>query len=579
MAGDTPKRIGDLLLAKGYATEEQIRTGLSIQQKTGKKLGNILVDAGIITEDQLVEVISERLKIAKLNLSSLVINPHVIATVPIDIAKKYNVIPVFKMGNTLTVAMVDPLDVIALDEIKYHTKCIIKRAVAGEKAIKEAIDQYYSVADSVRDIIGKDTEEDIAIDRGTTVKPAEIIAGDSTVVRLVDMIITRAVQVGASDIHFEPDENQLRIRYRVNGVMREEAAPPKKLQAEVISRIKIASELDVSEKRLPQDGRMSVNIDSREVDLRVSTLPTIHGEKIVIRILDKRNLRTGLPELGMNATLLESWRKHIRKPEGLILISGPTSSGKTSTLYASLQEINSIEKNIITVEDPVEFSLPLINQNQINEKAGLTFASALRSMLRQNPDIIMVGDIRDSETAAIAIRASLTGHLVLSTIHTNDSVATVTRLMDMGIEPYMVASAIAALLAQRLVRTLCPECKEEIELPRNVLERVFPAGPPPDAKFCTNTGCIKCRGTGFGGLTGIYEIVNVTDRIREMVLEHKSEANIRNEAAINGYRPLFEAGLELAAHGVTTLDEVLKVTSQLFQQVNSPAAVPMSSTI
>lgn len=579
MAGEIPKRIGDLLLAKGYATEEQIRTGLSIQQKTGKKLGNILVDAGIITEDQLVEVISERLKIAKLNLSSLVINPHVIATVPIDIAKKYNVLPVFKMGNTLTVAMVDPLDVIALDEIKYHTKCIVKRAVAGEKAIKEAIDQYYSVADSVRDIIGKDTQEDITADRGAVVKSAEIISGDSTVVRLVDMIITRAIQVGASDIHFEPDENQLRIRYRVNGVMREEAAPPKKLQAEVISRIKIASELDVSEKRLPQDGRMSVSTDGREVDLRVSTLPTIHGEKIVIRILDKRNLRTGLPELGMNAALLESWREHIRKPEGLILISGPTSSGKTSTLYASLQEINSIEKNIITVEDPVEFSLPLINQIQINEKAGLTFASALRSMLRQNPDIIMVGEIRDSETAAIAIRASLTGHLVLSTIHTNDSVATVTRLIDMGIEPYMVASAIEALLAQRLVRTLCPECKEEAELPKNVLERVFPAGPPPGTTFCTNIGCIKCRGTGFAGLTGLYEIVNVTDRIREMILEHKSEANIRAEAAANGYRPLFETGLELAARGVTTIDEVLKVTSQLFQQVNSPTSMPINSAI
>jgi type IV pilus assembly protein PilB len=565
MAAEAPKKIGELLLEKKYVTKEQIKTALSIQQKTGKKLGNILVDAGIISEEQLVDAISERLKIARIGLSSMVINPQVIAAIPVDMAKKYNVLPVLKMGNTLTVAMVDPLDVIALDRIKYHTKYIIKRVVAGHKEIKEAINHYYSVADSVRDIIGEDNELSTPKE-STKIKSDGIVTGDTTVVRLVNLILSRAIQDGASDVHFEPDENQLRIRYRINGVMREEAAPPKKLQAEVISRIKIASDLDVSEKRLPQDGRMSIKVDDRDVDLRVSILPTIHGEKIVVRILDRRQLKSGLPELGMLSSLVERWRNYIRKPEGLILISGPTSSGKTSTLYASLQEINDIEKNIITVEDPVEYSLPLINQTQINEKAGLTFATALRSMLRQNPDIIMVGEIRDTETAAIAVRAALTGHLVMSTIHTNDSIAAITRLIDMGIERYMVASALEVVLAQRLVRTICPECKVKAEIPQARFKRIASSGVPAGATFYRGSGCLKCRGTGFTGLTGLFELVEIEDKIRDMILDNKSERTIREEAGRRGYRPLFDAGLDLAASGVTSLDEVLRVTGPMMQQ-------------
>ena len=575
MAGETPKRIGDLLLAKGYVSDDQIKSALSIQQKTGKKLGNILVDAGIINEEQLVEVISERLKIPKLNLSSMVINPTVIAAIPVEVAKKYKILPVLKIGNNLTVAMVDPLDAIALDEIKYLSKCVVKRAVVGEKALKEAIDQYYSVADSVRGLISRDKEEPAGYDAPVESRSGDILTADSTVVRLVNLILSRAVQDGASDIHLEPDETQLRIRYRVNGVMREEAAPPKKLQAEIISRIKIAADLDVSEKRLPQDGRMAVTIDNRSVDLRVSTLPTIHGEKIVVRILDKRHLKTGLPELGMASPVLEQWRHHIRRPEGLILISGPTSSGKTSTLYASLQEINSVEKNIITVEDPVEYSLPIINQVQINEKAGLSFASALRSMLRQNPDIIMIGEIRDTETAAIAVRASLTGHLVMSTIHTNDSIAAVTRLIDMGIELYMVASALEGVLAQRLVRTICPECREIATLPAPLLERVRPSETDTPVTFYRGAGCMKCRGTGYAGMTALYELFEVNDQIREMILARRPENVLRGEAARNGYRPLFETGLELAAAGTTSLDEVLRVTSPVLPQDDAAVALPV----
>jgi type IV pilus assembly protein PilB len=559
MAQETQKKIGALLLEKGYITESQLKSAMDIQARTGTKLGSILVEAGIITEDRLVEVVSQRLNIPKLNLNSLVINPQVISSIPVDVARRYLILPVFKMGNNLTVAMVDPLNAIALDEIRYLTKCVVKRAVVGEKEIKEAIDRYYSVADSVRDIIGKDVEEISQPDKGKL--PDELAGADSTVVRLVNLILTRAVQDGASDVHFEPDETQLRIRYRVNGVMREEAAPPKKLQAEIISRLKIASELDVSEKRLPQDGRMSLPVGSNVVDLRVSTLPTIHGEKVVIRILDRRSLRAGLGELGMREPLSGAWKNHIRRPEGLILISGPTSSGKTSTLYASLQEINSIEKNIITVEDPVEFSLRIINQVQINEKAGLTFASALRSILRQNPDIIMIGEIRDSETAAIAVRAALTGHLVFSTIHTNDSVAAVTRLIDMGIERFMVASALEAVLAQRLVRTICTDCKEPTTVSPAVRERIIPLLDTENMQFFHGAGCMRCRGTGFAGQTGIYELVGINDHIREMILNHQSEGAIAAEAYLHGYRPLFEAGCRLISEGVTTIDEVLRVTS------------------
>ena len=570
MATETLKRIGKVLLDKKYITEDQLNSALKIQANSSKKVGDILVETGVITEEQLVEVVAERLNIPKFNLSAMVINPKILTLIPVDMARRFNIIPVFKMGNILTVAMADPLDVIALDEVKYHTQCVIKRTVVARTALLQAIDQYYSVADSVRDIIeNSDEQQKIAQDTTPDLLDAFAEAG-STVVKLVNMILTRAIKDGASDVHFEPDENELRIRYRVNGIMREEAAPPKKLQAEIISRIKIASDLDVSEKRIPQDGRMAIRVDNREVDLRVSTLPTIHGEKVVIRILDKRKLRTGLSDLGMNDEVLEVWRSRIHTPEGLILITGPTSSGKTSTLYASLQEINSIEKNIITVEDPVEFSLPLINQVQINEKAKLSFASALRAILRQNPDIIMVGEIRDSETAAIAVRAALTGHLVFSTIHTNDSIATITRLMDMGIEQYMVASALEAILAQRLVRTICEDCKEEAELSPTLAAKAFPFGIPQDITFYRGTGCRQCRNTGYAGLTGLYELVQMTDSLREMILVKASETAIKAEAHRHGYRPLFEAGIELVKAGVTTIDEVMKVTSSMETQPEIP---------
>jgi len=554
------KKIGDILVEKGLITSQQLEEALREQSISGKRVGEIFVEQKLITEEQLIDTISERLSIPKLSLNLMIIDPMVIQRVSVEIARRYNLIPIFEIGNTLTLAMSDPLNIIAIDEIKYLTGMNIKRAIATTTEIRDAIDQYYSVKDSLNHLIS--TEEKTAL-----VKQKVSVIDDSTtetpIVKLVNVIISKAVKEKASDIHIEPEESRLRIRYRIDGIMREEAAPPKSMQNELLSRIKIAANLDVSEKRLPQDGRFFMNIDGMSVDLRVSTLPTIHGEKIVIRILDRRNLLLKLDQLGFTKKMVERWRDIITKPEGLILISGPTSSGKTSTLYTTLQEINSIEKNIITVEDPVEYSLPLIIQIQINEKAGLNFPSTLRSMLRQNPDIIMIGEIRDAETAKMAIRSSLTGHLVFSTIHTNDAPSAITRLIDMGIENYLVASAIKGVLAQRLVRMNCPECRQSYKPSEAMLNRAGLIDLADSFDFQHGVGCPQCRMTGYKGLTGIYEFIEINPVLAELILNNASLNQIREEARKYGYIPLFEMGLEKLATGNVSLEEVLKETSNI----------------
>ncbi len=556
------KKIGDILIDKNLISEVELKSALDEQKKTGRKVGQILIERGLITEDQLLDTLSERLKIPKISLESLVLDPRVVSLVPVEAARRFGLIPVFKIGNTLTVAMSDPLNIIAIEELGYLTKCEIKRVVGSHSEITNAIDQYYSVADSMHGVIG-----DVAVhddpptpENGQGFMAAE---ADTPVVKLVNLIISQAVKDRASDIHVEPDEKQLRIRYRINGVMREEASPPKNLQAEIISRIKVAADMDVSEKRLPQDGRMLVNIDGNDIDLRISTLPTVHGEKIVIRILDRRVLNIGLDRLGFTENILSRWNNLIRLKEGLILITGPTSSGKTTTLYAVLQEINSIEKNIITVEDPVEYSLPLINQVQTNEKAGLTFASSLRSILRQNPDIIMIGEVRDTETAAMAIRSALTGHLVFSTLHTNDAPSSVGRLVDMGVAKYLVAASLKAVLAQRLVRTNCPECSEQYRPPEFELRLANLLGRTDDFKFMHGVGCSKCRMTGYKGQTGVFELIEVDEHIAEMIINGESDLQIRNYASRQGYMPLFLAGIEKVRRGLVSLDELLRSVSAL----------------
>ncbi len=554
------KKIGDILIEKGLITTSQLNIALEKQIATGDKLGNILVAEKMITEDQLVQAMSERLGIQKISLKSLVIDPKIISKIPVDLARRYGLIPIFKIGDMMTIAMSDPLNIIAIDEIKYLTKCDIKRVIASQTEISTAIDEYYSVADSIDEVIGnypgaggadpaKNQDKDISWEQETPV------------VRLVNLIITTAVKAKASDIHIEPDEHELRIRYRINGMMKKEASPPKNLQSEIISRIKVAANMDVSEKRLPQDGRLMLRIDGFEIDLRISTLPTINGEKIVIRILDRRVLNIGLDQLGFSAAIHKQWDSLIRIKEGLILITGPTSSGKTTTLYSVLQELNSAEKNIITVEDPVEYSLPMINQVQTNEKAGLTFAGVLRSILRQNPDIIMIGEMRDSETAAMAVRAALTGHLVFSTMHTNDAPSSIARLTDMGVENYLVASALKAVLAQRLLRTNCPHCLEEYEPTDIQLRLANLTDQAGSIKFKRSLGCNKCRMTTYLGQTGIYELIEIDEKIAEMIITGNSEIQIRNYASQRGYHPLFSSGIEKVINGSVRLEELLRVTS------------------
>lgn len=558
----TRKRLGDLLVERGVITQQQLNDALVIQEKTGERLGNILVAKGIINEDQLLEAVSERLGIPKLSLGQLVIDPQVVQRVPVEIARRYTIIPIFAIGNTITLAMADPLNIIAIDEIRYQTNADIKRTIARADEIREAIDRYYSVADSLNEIIANNRETA----RPTKIAPLQVVSTESNeseapIVRLVNLIISKAVKDKASDIHIEPDEDTLRVRYRIHGGMREEASPPKSMQSEILSRIKVSANLDLSEKRIPQDGRMGVSVDGHSIDLRISTLPTIHGEKIVIRILDRRNLHLTFQQLGFRPKMLAEWLHVVKQPEGLILITGPTSSGKTTTLYTTLQEINSIEKNIITVEDPVEYSLPLINQVQINEKAGLSFPAALRSMLRQNPDIVMIGEVRDTETAKIAVRSSLTGHLVFSTIHTNDAPSTVARLLDMGIEPYLLASALKGILAQRLVRTNCSECSAAYQPPATLLQRAGITELSDVIEFKKGAGCRKCKGSGFSGMTGIYEYLEITAPISEAILTGASANRLRELAKKNGFLTLFESGLEKLTSGILCLEELLKETS------------------
>ena len=556
------RRIGDVLVDGGIITQAQLDEALAEQRHTGHRLGDILLANRYVTDDQLADAVAERLDVPRIAISAMVIDPAVIQHVPVELARRYTLIPVFAIGNSLTLAMADPLNIIAIDEIKYLTRRDINRAVASAAEIRAAIDEYYSVADSLSEImVARGEQADMTAAKPSPQRQAET---EAPVVKLVNLIISKAVRDRAADIHIEPEENRMRVRYRVDGVMREEAAPPKSMQSELISRIKVACDMDVSEKRLPQDGRFAAEVDGLTVDLRVSTLPTIHGEKIVIRVLDRRSLRLTFDQLGFDEPVKRAWEEVIRKPEGLILITGPTSSGKTSTLYTTLQTINSIEKNIITVEDPVEYSLPLIIQIQINEKAGLTFPSTLRSMLRQNPDVIMIGEIRDKETAQMAIRSALTGHLVFSTMHTNDAPSAVTRLVDMEIEPYLVASSLSGILAQRLVRTNCPDCLEPYQPATKELTRAgLTERDALQIKFRRGVGCSQCKGTGLHGLTGIFEYVQVTPQVAELITNKASLNKIREEARRNGYRSLLEMGMEKVTQGTVCLEEVLKQTSHV----------------
>lgn len=563
-------KLGQLLLSKNIVSEDQLKKGLEEQIRSGGRLGSTLINMGIINEDQLVTFLSQQYDAPAIKLSDYSIDPSIIKFIPHDVALKYHIFPVAKVGATITIAMSDPSNVFAIDDIKFMTGYNVEPVVASESAIKNAINQYYGESDALQtamdsiknmglgdaglDLIHEAEEE---VDIGELKQAVE----NAPVVKLVNAILSEAIDRGSSDIHIEPYEKNFRVRYRIDGMLYDIMQPPPKLKAALSSRLKIMAELDIAERRLPQDGRIKLKIRGKPVDLRVSTLPTLFGEKIVMRILDRSNLNLDLTTLGFEEKALENFNEAISSPYGMVLVTGPTGSGKTTTLYSALSTINTIDVNIMTVEDPVEYNLHGINQVHVKEEIGLTFAAALRSFLRQDPDIIMVGEIRDFETAEIAVKAALTGHLVLSTLHTNDAPSTISRLLNMGVEPFLVSASVLLILAQRLCRKVCEKCKEEEDIPVPALVKI--GFSPEEAKTIRcfkGKGCSNCNDTGYKGRIALYEVMPVKEEIKELILEGASAAEIKSTAVRLGMRTLRMSGLVKLKEGVTSVEEVLRVT-------------------
>jgi type IV pilus assembly protein PilB len=565
------RRLGDLLVAEGLITAEQLAQALKEQKGSPDKIGSILVRLNLITEEQLIGFLSRQYRIPSITLSQLDIDAETLKLVPKTIAEKYEVIPVKRLGGSLTLGMADPTNVFALDDIAFMTNLQVLPVVASQAAIRTAIERHYETEISSEETMaqiasapdlqvmedGQAAEAKAAVDVFDLSKSAE----EAPVVKLVNMVLAEAIQKGCSDIHWEPYEKVFRIRFRIDGVLHEMLAPPKRLEPAIISRIKIMSNLDISERRLPQDGRIKLKWNTREIDFRVSTLPTMFGEKCVLRILDKDALKLDLSALGFDSWQMEKFNHAIHQPYGMVLITGPTGSGKTTTLYSAIHTINSPDINIMTAEDPVEYNLKGVNQVQVNEGVGRTFAAVLRSFLRQDPDVILVGETRDLETAQISIRAALTGHLVFSTLHTNDCPSTVARLTDMGVQPFLVSSSLLLILAQRLGRKVCKGCREAYEVDEDTL---VPYGHVPTGAgkltLYRGKGCQACNFTGMKGRVAIYEIMPVTEELRDLILKNGSTAELRATAQSQGVRSLRQSGLAKVLEGTTTIDEVLRVT-------------------
>jgi len=564
-------RLIEILENSKVIKKDQLEKALSIQKTIGGNLGKILVDEGFISHQDLIVLLSQQLNIPPIDLSKYKVDQDVIKLIPEKIAKQYRLIPISKLGNTLTVAMSDPTNIIAMDELKAFTNFNIDLVIAADQDIESAISNYYSGssdADITR-IIAEEGElsEDLeVVEEEEKINISEVSAESkkAPIVKVVSMVLNEALNKRASDIHIEPQEHSLRVRYRVDGRLQEALNIPKKNQNAIIARLKIMSRLDITETRIPQDGRFKIEFKGREVDFRVSVLPISFGNKIVLRALDRSSLSIGMDKLGFLDEPLERFKKALERPYGMILITGPTGSGKSTTLYSILNQINTPDISIVTIEDPVEYQLEGITQVQVNPEIGLTFANGLKSLLRQSPDIVMVGEIRDFETADIAIKASLTGQLVLSTLHTNDAVSAITRLIDMGIEPFLIASSVILTAAQRLCRRVCQHCKEKYDVPKSVLERLDDS-----AKFLTKQnefyrgkGCRKCNNTGYLGRMGILESFLIDDNIRDMVLRSASVDEMKNYAVEHGMTTLRIDALKKFAMGMTTLEEVLRVTSE-----------------
>ncbi len=577
-----PVRIGELLLKEKRITAEQLQEALNYQKASGGKLGFNLVKLGFVRDDEITALLSKQYGVPSINLGQFEIDPSVIKLVPAETVQKYQIVPLSRAGATLTIAMTDPTNVFAMDDIKFMTGYNVEPVVASETAVLEAIQKYYGIAkpagggqSNTLELATRALEELPLVDSGDvevleeleeiSVEALARQGEEAPVVRLVNVLLMSAIQKGASDIHIEPYEKELRVRFRIDGILYNIMNPPMKFRDALTSRVKIMAKLDIAEKRLPQDGRIKIRFNdngvAKEIDFRVSSLPTLFGEKIVMRLLDKDKLMLDMTKLGFESESLARYEAAIQRPWGMVLVTGPTGSGKTNTLYSSISRLNTPETNIMTAEDPVEFNIAGVNQVQVREGIGLNFAAALRSFLRQDPNIILVGEIRDFETAEIAVKAALTGHLVLSTLHTNDAPSTVNRLMNMGIEPFLVASSVNLICAQRLVRRICSACREPAPLPPPALVNAGFA--PDEAAEVTPSkgkGCGQCNQTGYRGRVGLYEVMEITDELRELVLVGASGLELRRRAVEDGMISLRQSGLRKVKDGVTTIEEVVRET-------------------
>ncbi|NPA24202.1 MAG: type IV-A pilus assembly ATPase PilB [Deltaproteobacteria bacterium] len=564
---ETGKRIGELLLNAGLINQEQLAHALDEIKTNPGRLGTALVRLGYLSDEDLINFLSVQFGVPSVDLHNFSIKDEVLELVPADLINKYHILPINRIGSTLIIATCDPTDISAFDDIKFITGYNIEITVAPEAAIKEAIDRFYDSSSMLDDIIAEFDDSELELIQEEDEPDALSIkkeTEDAPVIRLVNKIMVDAIRRGASDIHIEPYETLFRVRYRIDGVLYEIMKPPMKLKNAILSRIKIMSELDIAERRLPQDGRIKMKLGKgKSMDMRVSVLPTLFGEKIVLRLLDQSNLQLDMTKLGLEPEMLEKVNEAIHQPYGLILVTGPTGSGKTTTLYSALSELNKVSDNIMTAEDPVEFNLAGINQVQVRESIGLTFAAALRSFLRQDPDIILVGEMRDLETAEISIKAALTGHLVLSTLHTNDAPSSITRIINMGVEPFLIVSSVHLIIAQRLARKVCPRCATREDIPVRAL---IQAGMDPESAeqtVClTGKGCEECNRTGYKGRIALYEIMELDEEIKTAIINGANTMELKAMAIKNGMKSLRQSGLSKMREGITSFQEVLRVTAR-----------------
>ncbi|MFY9113270.1 MAG: type IV-A pilus assembly ATPase PilB [Desulfomonilia bacterium] len=561
------ERIGDQLVKNALITPEQLLEAQKAQKISGTRLGSQLVKLGHLTEEQLVDFLGKQYRLPSVILKGTSPDPEIIKLIPINIVQKYHAIPFERNGATLKVAMTDPTNIFAVDDLKFLTGYSIDVHVTSEESLKWAMDHFYDQAASLDDALSSIEDEQGNVEVAS--ESSEIAVGDlekeadqAPVIKLVNLTLVDAIKKGASDIHIEPYEKYMRIRFRLDGMLQEVMKPPVRLKNALVSRLKIMAKLDIAERRLPQDGRIKLRIQGgKEVEFRVSVLPTLFGEKVVLRILDKSNLQLDMTKLGFEEEALKNFKEGIYKPWGMVLVTGPTGSGKTTTLYSAISELNKIDSNISTAEDPVEFNIPGVNQVQMHEEIGLTFAAALRSFLRQDPDIILVGEIRDFETAEIGIKAALTGHLVLSTLHTNDAPSTINRLLNMGIEPFLVASSVNLIVAQRLARKVCASCKERDDVsPETLIQMGMDPEIASRAECLRGKGCPVCGNTGFKGRVALYEVMPITEEVRELILMGASTAEIKNQAISQGMKTLRQSGLTKILDGTTSVSEILRTT-------------------